>query len=493
MTELLGSLFPVRVLAQGVRGAAFLRFRVEDDDASFSRLVGLIALTVVLQLAIDFYSVGPQGQLSLFGLPGLLFKVPVILIAAWALSLLAKKPEATLSLTVAVSAMAIPIGIIGDLLLWALNSPLLGRRLHLQDSYYLLYAHLAPAWLGLAVAAAAARLLDLSGKKAALCLVCGVVLIWFPLALAGGYRTIWTAPYDPESAAREHASRNALLEERAFYSQPRILERALASLDRSQPDRINLYFVGVAGYSEQDVFMKEVHYVSNFFKARFGTVGRSISLINNPKTVLDSPAASVTSLRLALNQVGKMMDTDKDILFLYLTSHGSPEHRISLSFGSMRFEVLDPAVLRRILDDSGIKRRVVVVSSCYSGGFVEPLRNENTLVISASAPDKTSHGCSNEAEFTFFGKAYFEDGLRNTDSFIEAFNIANPLIAARDAKEGYEPAQPMMSIGTEIREALAHFTVQRRQYASQHATAARAEPSPGTQPDLSPQRCASCP
>ena len=492
MTDFLGSLFPVRILAQGLRGAAFLRLRIEGNEASFSRLVGLIAVTIALQFAMDFYSVGPQGELSPYGLPGLLFKVPMILIAAWALSLLAKKPEATLMLAVAISAIAIPISILGDLLLWTLGSPLIARSFHLQDSYYLLYAHLAPAWLGLATAVAATRLFDLSGKKVALSVLSGVVLIWFPLALAGGYRTIWAVPFDAESAARERAQQNALLEERAFYSQPRILEHALASLDRSQPDRINLYFVGVAGYSEQDVFMKEVHYVSNFFKARFGTTGRSITLINNPKTVLESPAASVTSLRLALNQVGKKMDTDKDILFLYLTSHGSREHRLSLSFGSMRFDVLDPGVLRRILDDSGIKRRVVVVSSCYSGGFVEPLKNENTLVISASAPDKTSHGCSNEADFTFFGKAYFEDGLRKTDSFIEAFNIASPLIAERDAKEGYEAALPMMNVGTGIRAALNQYTAEQKQLALQRSAPTRAEAGPEAQVKQSPLRCASC-
>ncbi|MEN9404964.1 MAG: hypothetical protein RL091_3667, partial [Verrucomicrobiota bacterium] len=174
------------------------------------------------------------------------------------------------------------------------------------------------------------------------------------------------------------------------------------------------------------------------------------------------------------------------------TSHGSKEHRFSLDFGSIRFEVLDPAVLRKLLDDSGIKRRVVVVSSCYSGGFVKPLEDANTLVITASAPDKTSYGCSNEADFTFFGKAYFEDGLRKTDSFVEAFNIARPLISVREARDGYEPAQPMISIGTEIRDALDQYAEQER-HALQRSSAARVETNSTVQPNQSQQRCSSCP
>lgn len=468
MTGFNKSLFPVHVLALGLRGAAFLRIRVAGTEASFSQLIGLIAVTIALRFTMDFYSVGPHGELSLYGLPSLLFKVPVILIAAWVLSLLAKRTETTLLLAVLISAIAIPVSILGELLPWVLNSRLIG---HFYKVPYTFYSLLVPAWLGLAAAVVAIRLLDLSWKKACFSVLLGILLISMPLAQVGTYESIWTLPYDAESMARESIQRDALIEERAFYSQPRLLEHALASLDRSRPDRINIYFVGVAGYSDQDVFMKEVRYVSNFFKANFGTTGRSVTLINNPKTVLESPAASVTSLSFALNQVGKVMDTDKDILFLYLTSHGSREHPFSLNFGSVRFDTLDPAVLRKILDDSGIKRRVVVIASCYSGGFVEPLKDDNTLVITASAPDRKSHGCSNEADFTFFGKAYFEDGLRKTDSFIEAFYIAKPLIAEREVKEGYEPAQPMISVGTEIQKALNQYSSEKKQYALQRPSA----------------------
>ena len=483
---------PARILTQGLRGAVFLRIDIADTEGSFAQLIGLIAASIALKFAMDYYSVGPHGEFAFYGLPSLLFKVPLILVAAWTLSSLGGKPDATLKLAVVISAIAISISISGEMLLWILSSRPFRHYLQSPGIYYPLHVHLVPAWLALAAAVAGIRLLDLPRRRMGLAVLSGVLLIWIPLAQIGPYQTIWTSPYDPEEMNREEAQRNALTEERAFYAQSRLLEHALTSLTPSQPDRTNLYFVGVAGDSGQDVFMKEIRYVSNFFKARFGTSGRSITLINNPKTVMEAPAASVTSLRLALNRIGEVMDTEKDILFLYLTSHGSKEHRFSLDFGSIRFEVLDPAVLRKLLDDSGIKRRVVVVSSCYSGGFVKPLEDANTLVITASAPDKTSYGCSNEADFTFFGKAYFEDGLRKTDSFVEAFNIAQPLISVREARDGYEPAQPMISIGTEIRDALDQYAEQER-HALQRSSAARVETNSTVQPNQSQQRCSSCP
>jgi Peptidase C13 family len=104
-----------------------------------------------------------------------------------------------------------------------------------------------------------------------------------------------------------------------------------------------------------------------------------------------------------------------------------------------------------LLDQSGIQNRVVVISACYSGGFIEPLKNENTLAISASALDKNSFGCSNEAEWTYFGKAFFDEALRKTHSFVEALEIAKPVIAAREKEQGYTPSEPQIAQGEELR------------------------------------------
>ena len=68
----------------------------------------------------------------------------------------------------------------------------------------------------------------------------------------------------------------------------------------------------------------------------------------------------------------------------------------------------------------------------------------------AAASDRTSFGCGNEFQWTYFGNAYFNEALRRTHSFTEAFEIARPQIEARERKEGYEPSQPQISVGTAI-------------------------------------------
>ena len=53
---------------------------------------------------------------------------------------------------------------------------------------------------------------------------------------------------------------------------------------------------------------------------------------------------------------------------------------------------MDPKWLRETLDKSGIRWRVIVISACYSGSFIPAFTVSDTLIITASAADKTSLG-----------------------------------------------------------------------------------------------------
>ena len=151
------------------------------------------------------------------------------------------------------------------------------------------------------------------------------------------------------------------------------------------------------------------------------------------------------------------MDVEEDVLVLFLTSHGSAEHKFSLDLYPFRFKQIDPGTLRQALDDSGIRNRVVIISACYAGGFAGRLQDPNTLVIAAAAPDRNSFGCSNEADWTYFGKAYFDEALRQTHSFTSAFEMAAPAIETREKGANHDPSKPLMVVGTNIGETLARL------------------------------------
>jgi hypothetical protein len=94
---------------------------------------------------------------------------------------------------------------------------------------------------------------------------------------------------------------------------------------------------------------------------------------------------------------------------------------------------------------------VLVISACYSGGFIDALKDEHTLVITASSADRTSFGCGDTSEATYLAQALFGQALRNTYSFESAFDEAQKTIAQWEREKGYTASQPQIHVGSQIR------------------------------------------
>ena len=258
-------------------------------------------------------------------------------------------------------------------------------------------------------------------------------------------------------------SRAALNVELALHHQRPLLEAALASLVASEPGRINLYLLAVAGDGSQEVFKREVEFVRAQFDREFGTRGRSVALINSRNTVASAPMATVTSIRAALQAIAARMNRQNDILFLFLTSHGAKDHELRLNQNAMALRGLQPRDLARLLEESGIRWKVVLVSACYAGGFIEPLRDNYTLVITAARQDRASFGCADENEFTDFGRAYFKEALPAAKSFQDAFERAQWLVEEWETKSKEERSLPQIHNPRPIADQLQRWWAQKRQ------------------------------
>ena len=247
--------------------------------------------------------------------------------------------------------------------------------------------------------------------------------------------------------------------EATIYNQPKLVNDALRNILPTPEDRPQMYFVGLAPYSMQDVFKKEVLGGRAVFDERFGTRGRSIALINHQDTVATIALANATNLSVVLNGMGKAMNPKKDVLVLFITTHGSKE-LLSVSFSGFSLNQITPEKLSAAFEESGIKNRVLIISACYSGSFIPLLKNDDTLIMTAASADKTSFGCSNEREWTYFGDALFNHALRKTRSLPQAFDEARGLIKEWESKEGITPSEPQISIGTSISRVLEGLVIE---------------------------------
>lgn len=272
--------------------------------------------------------------------------------------------------------------------------------------------------------------------------------------------SLWDAGDGPAEAQDEDAGTTEPL----FYEQPARIAAAVDRTAPSDPEHPGVYFLGFAGDGDQAIFRREALTAQQVFDARFGSGERSVLLVNDVDDRESYPIASVSGLQQALKLLAAKMDPDRDVLVLTLTSHGSREG-IDVSNGSLPLLTLGPADLRQALDAAGIRWRVLVVSACYSGVFLEPLATETSLIITASDADHTSFGCEDDHELTDFGQAFLRDALPAAGSLEDAFARARELIMRRETQAHETHSNPQLFMGGAMRAKLAQIEAGARERA----------------------------
>jgi len=263
---------------------------------------------------------------------------------------------------------------------------------------------------------------------------------------------LWlTDDVEPESQVDEESGTESLL-----YEQPARIVSAVEQMTPREPGNANVFFIGFAGDGEQGIFKREALFADSVLAEHFGSQDRSLELINDNDDRDSYPIASVSGLQQALKLVASHMDLEQDVAVLMLTSHGSREG-LAVANGSLPLAQLGPAELRRALDEAGIKWRIVIVSACYSGVFVDALKGDDSLVITAADAEHSSFGCDDDRELTYFGEAFLKDSIPNTSSLEDAFRKASTLIQKREASEHKTRSNPQMAMGAAIRQKLAEI------------------------------------
>ena len=426
-----------RNLLAGIRLAFFMPVRAFDFRVAAVDYAALVAFNCVLWILVAGLRVGFAGEIDYSALLVYFATVPLVLAAALLVALVYGAQQRLLAVAVALTASD-PVFELAGLALPYLAAPL--GALGVITTFLLLGWIWAVAVRAVAVTAGTQRP-QLYQGAAVVSVMMAIAFFLYPQT------EVWQPVQDEDEAA-------PLADERLFHLQGELIERSLASIQPGRAGVREQYFVGFAPDASEEVFVRELRYVKRLFDERFGTAGRSIALASSNNALEELPIASVTNLARALERVGRVMNSDEDVLVLYITAHGDREHRLSAWQPPLELAPLTPTALARMLHDSGIKWRVVVVSACYSGGFVEPLRDDNTIVITAAAPDRTSFGCEAGRDFTYFGEAFFRDALAKTQSFTEAFEIARQIVTQREAAERLPASQPQMAVGRSIGELL---------------------------------------
>ena len=392
----------------------------------------LAATAILLWIALDGYSQGSQAQFWLDGLVGIGWYVLAGIAVAWLMSVRIK-PAVTLQTTAWIVAAIAPLLVAG---FWLASVAATDR-----GGLLILLATMA-----LASVYAARAIKVASGRWQASVLI---VVIGASVFIDVGSdallvnASLWSVDSpEPEIATDDSADSEGLL-----FDQPARIEAAVAGLSEPGGTGTAAYMVGFAGVGEEQVFAHEIGLAAQVIGKRYDTAGRTVLLVNDRGDRDSHPLATVSGLALTLQRLGERMDRDRDVLFLVLSSHGSDAPELAISNGSLPLNQLDAEELAAVLKQSAIRWKVIVISACYAGGFIPPLQNENTIILTAAAADRTSFGCGSDRDLTYFGEAFFRDALPQARSLKAAFDAASTALAVRETAEEVTPSHPQAYFG----------------------------------------------
>ena len=267
-------------------------------------------------------------------------------------------------------------------------------------------------------------------------------------------RTNYCEPKDKSKERPKEKTKPRPQKEAPDAQQRALLKSAVARLAAQRHGVTDLYTIGLAGWADEDVFIKELDGTLASLTKVLPVEGRVVRLVNSAGTVKTTPLATRGNLAAAIRALALVMDKDEDILIVFMTSHGT-RGGFGLQLPGRPLVELAPRDLAGMLDGAGIQNRIVVVSACYSGAFVPPLVNDNTIVITASDARSPSFGCAPGREWTFFGDAFFNRALRPGVDLQRAFNGARMRISEWELLDRLPPSNPQAHFGPSLVEKLA--------------------------------------
>jgi len=235
----------------------------------------------------------------------------------------------------------------------------------------------------------------------------------------------------------------------AELAQPALLEAEIAKLLPERKGTTDIFAIGMAGWSDQDVFVKELNGGLGALQQSIGMDRGAIHLVNHVDTLESLPVANRTNFAAAVHAIAKVMNRDEDVLLLFMTSHGSPSG-VGLLLADTFQTVLSPDDVATVLDREGIRNRLLIVSACYSGVFVKRLASPDSVILTASDENNPSFGCSNERDWTYFGDAFFNLNLRPGVAFEEAFEKAKSQITKWEVRDGMGTSNPQGFFGASL-------------------------------------------
>lgn len=255
--------------------------------------------------------------------------------------------------------------------------------------------------------------------------------------------------YASEEAYQKNRHAQAAQIEARLYTESSRLQSVLSSLAPQRPGVRDVYLLVVGGDGTEGVFAREVDWVAERLGSVFDLKRRHVKLVNGGSD--DLPLATRTSVREALEALDALMDPNEELLMVHLVSHGSREGALLLDDHNLTLNDLSVADGKQWLNALKARHQWLVVSACYSGQWVDALASPRRVIFASAASDRTSFGCGDDSDRTWFSKAlYGEDmaaGIDDPAAWFAATSVKVTGMEEEQGIDGEEHSMPQQAVG----------------------------------------------
>ena len=209
---------------------------------------------------------------------------------------------------------------------------------------------------------------------------------------------------------------------------------------------------------DEDVFLREsTHGGRACWPQRFDAAGRVLHLVNHADHRATPALGHAAEPGARHRGAGRSAWTaSNDVLVVYLTSHGASNFQLAAAHWPLQVDAAEPrraaARARRRRHPPPRDRRLGLLlrrlgrpaGQRHHAGDDGGRRRPHLLRLRPPS------------ELTFFGRALFDEQLRKTHSFEQAFAAAVPVIRQRESEAGKADgfSNPQISVGEKIRPVL---------------------------------------
>ena len=386
-------------LRSGARLALFAPVQRPDFRVDAAQLLLFFLISALVDNAADWVRAGPGAVLDWAAMGSELTSFAILVAAAALLAWLFADTALVTALPIIVLA-SLPLVQIANL-----GTHFLGGQEAIPLWVNAMVYYLLLAWF-LAVLWRSAFVAMQPAPRRAVRALAGGLLLAIPLFLPDEVlpNPAWWQRQDgagPSLDATNPASEPVLALQRELH------EEALEGLDDQREGETDLYFVAFAPDGTPG-WRSRVARAKRTMDEHWRTQQRSLAFLNDRAALTESPMATISHLREALEEIGSAIDPDDDIVMIYLAGRSNADGSLRVSLPPLALVPLTAAGLSHLLTHAGIRWRIIVVATCDPQPYIDALVDDQTLLIATAA---SARECSDGEALAALGDALFGDAL----------------------------------------------------------------------------------